>query len=256
MSQDFWNSRAEKFGHTGWSDRSIYLFDQAARLKCIHEVVEQLNIKTNAALDFGAGTGDFSRMLANKFNEVTAFEVAETVQTIAKKCSTTHTNIKYERGDSVLKLNLADNSLDLILSVTVLGHLMDEKSLDEHLSYFHEKLNDNGVVVAMEYSPQNEMESNEYQRFLSFEKWKSAFEKQSFGLMKDFGFYSPTESPCSSFKAYQNKLPIKLFNLTSGLIGSERKLKTIAEEIVEKSDDYFWAGKDDDLIKVMIFIKK
>ena len=52
----FWNERCKKYGHTGWSDKLAYKYDQSLRLRAIDKALSRLGIAGNIhALGIGLG---------------------------------------------------------------------------------------------------------------------------------------------------------------------------------------------------------
>src|SRR5690242_11690456 len=121
----YWDDRARRYGHTGWADPVVYAFDQAARLAAVERVLASATVRRGLALDFGSGSGDFARLLAKHFAKVLAFDISPVVTTRAQRKYGSIGNIEFCHAESVKNLALEDGSLDLILSVTVLGHILD-----------------------------------------------------------------------------------------------------------------------------------
>ena len=61
MSAKFWQDRFVAQGHTGWFDPRVYAFDALCRLGVLSQWLEDQALSVGLALDFGAGSGDFSR---------------------------------------------------------------------------------------------------------------------------------------------------------------------------------------------------
>src|SRR6266404_4273273 len=80
----FWKDRVKVHGHTGWAYPRIYAFDQAARLLAIQDTVDRFGLSGDAAMDYGCGTGDFSRLLSTAFKHVYAFDICDDVVKIAE----------------------------------------------------------------------------------------------------------------------------------------------------------------------------
>lgn len=62
MWQDYWEERAKRYGHTGWSSPIIYAFDNPIRIKVVDYLLNTIlqPSQRDALLDFGCGTGEFS----------------------------------------------------------------------------------------------------------------------------------------------------------------------------------------------------
>ena len=63
----FWTERLHARGHTGWADRFIYAYDQLERLGIVSLALARPEFRgVRTAIDFGCGTGDFSRLLLSR----------------------------------------------------------------------------------------------------------------------------------------------------------------------------------------------
>lgn len=255
-NQEFWNNRARKHGHTGWSDSVIYAYDQIARMKTIQKIIKSLEVKKETALDFGTGSGDFAALLAGKFKKVLAFDISKEAINIAKNKYGHIQNIDFIQRDCVLNLKIDDNSLDLILSVTVLGHIKDIGELINTITYFKNKLHHDGCIIVFEYSPDSKKNSDsDYQRFSTFDEWLSIFSKCGFRLQNYYGFYHPIESPCKSYQLYRQNIKVMFLKYFKNYQWVKKCLTGIAESILKNYDDFFWKGQKEDILKIMIFKK-
>lgn len=242
----YWDNRVKKYGHTGWADRIIYAFDQKARLKAVREIIKKLNIKKDLALDFGAGVGDFSELLSRDFKSVIAFDISEKAVNIARKYYGQIKNIKFIYGDFLKEIDIKDDSLDLVLTVTVLGHINDTNEVCKILDIFKRKLNKNGYLIVFENASTDKKNNDQYQRFTSFGEWQSLFEKTGFRLNKFYGFYHPEECPSESYRKYRDKL--RIFN-------TNRYLDKISIEIIENENDFYYESDLNKTTKIMILSK-
>jgi SAM-dependent methyltransferase len=225
-------------------------------LHALSKVLDKFSIERNVALDFGSGSGDFSRLLSSMFLNVISFDISDVMKNLNQDKNRMFKNIEFYSGNFEENINLNDGTLNLILSVTVLGHLMDEKVLNNYLNFFYQKLKSDGLIIAFEYTPENSMNPSEYQRFLTFLEWKKIFNNNNFDLVKAYGFYSPSESPVNSFKQYKSNFSIKWLNYFKMFEFAKKRISKIARKYVLNSEDYFWNAKDDDLMKIMIFKKQ
>ena len=154
-----------------------------------------------------------------------------------------------------MDVEISDSSLDLILSVTVLGHLMDDNLLHSHLQFFKNKLTNNGQIIALEYTPPNKIPQSEYQKFLTFSEWQDAFSENGFILDDCYGFYSPTEASCNSYDKYRGYLIVKILRIFQRFEWQRNKLAIVAKKSVNDNDDYFWPNESNDLLKIMVYKK-
>lgn len=70
----FWKERVKQYRHIGWCYPCTYGFDQALRMKVVEKLIGQFSAETNALLDLGCGTGDFSWALKDKFQELVLYD--------------------------------------------------------------------------------------------------------------------------------------------------------------------------------------
>jgi len=253
IDKKFWNDYCQKYGHTGWNNPSIYFYDQFARLKAIEKIISSINCKRESALDFGTGSGDFAKLLAQDFKNVIAYDISENVLNVAHKKYKGIQNIEFIHKDNIEEIKIDDASLDIILSVTVLDHIMDDNKLSKTIQFFKKKLSDNGYIVALEYALPNKQDNTTYQRFWTFEKWCSLFHHHGFKLKKYFGFYHPTDNPCKSFLNYRNNLKVRILNRFRNFKLSQKYLKNTAESYLNNENDFIWEGRKEDTLRIMIF---
>lgn len=249
---NYWNERAHQHGHTGWGDRVLYAFDQSARLAAIESITKSCVPGSQAVLDFGAGSGDFAAMLSRHFDRVFAFDISDAV---IDKARVRHGNdrIEFMHGADIRQMPLAEGSLDLVLSVTVLQHILDEDELISVLAYLRQRLRPDGRLIALEYTPTTPRPLSEYQRFLSVEDWQQVLAKAGFEQHARYGIYHPEEAPCGSFERYLDSLWMRLFRRFDMGAISDRVFKMTAQRITDRSQDYFWPGKPDDCMSIMVY---
>ena len=253
----FWNDRTTRFKHTGWADGTIYAFDQPARLLAIEHIIGQVLSSRNVALDFGTGAGDFATLLSTSFNRVVASDISDKVVEIAREHHGANNQVEFICTDDVNSLPIDPHSLDLILSVTVLGHILDDNILHQTLNYFHQKISPSGRLLAMEYTPRQRIPSSTYQRFRSYDEWKAAFEKSGFEVEHCFGFYHPSESPCPSYLKYRRHPLLKILSKAPHSLKSlgwvKRFCQRRAKRILDQATDMWWEANDQDELRIMVF---
>lgn len=205
MDSSFWQRRVQTYGHTGWADRSIYAFDQQARLFAIRRIVGQLVGPRLTALDFGTGTGDFARLLAGCYEHVIAFDTCDDVIRVAMQCPANPSNVEWRTAESIMALGPASVRTDLVLSVTTLDHICVDDELRNTLRYLNGILSDDGWFVALEHAPE-EIDTgkigNGYQRFDTYREWLATFLLAGFHVCNVYGLYHPVFDPSKSFQCY------------------------------------------------------
>lgn len=192
-----WEDRLRKSSHTGWSDPLIYAYDQEERLSLIGRHLDALQFDRKTALDFGCGTGDFSAMLLKKGFTVWAADPYVTPRL--------HTE-KFTFSPRVEDLFIPENSLSLILSVTVLDHILDMTRLRTILGFFRTALHDNGYCVFLEYAvgPQFEKPGeNRYQAFRTLEEWNNILETNGFHIDDISAAPHPVRCPSRGYMHYR-----------------------------------------------------
>lgn len=249
----YWDDRARRFGHTGWADPVVYAFDQAARLAAVERIVASATVRRGLALDFGAGSGDFARLLAKHFTKVLAFDISPVVTARAQRNYGGIRNIEFSHGESVKNLSLNDGSLDLILCVTVLGHILDDGECRDTLSFFRRKLDAKGILVALEATPAVERDGGGYQRFRTREKLRQLFGEAGFTLKKQYGFYNPDEEASRSYSRYASDFRVRLLRKLSFGKLSHAVFRNRAGKILAGGNDCLRDSTADDAMSLMIF---
>lgn len=252
-SAPYWDERVERFGHTGWKNQVIYAFDQLARLKAIETTLDALDLRGGTALDFGTGTGDFLPLLAGRFHQVIAYDISGDVLKVAKKRHRRLANVQFGIADRLSNLPLQDHSLALILSVTVLQHVMDDGELLGILQCFRRKLCTTGTVIHLGCAPLVSRPTAPYMRYLSLEGWCALFGREGFYLHKQFGFEHPVERPSTAYQAYQRDCWVRALAHVSGLKFAQRLLGRRARRYLAHNLDCFWPARSDEVVRIMIW---
>jgi ubiquinone/menaquinone biosynthesis C-methylase UbiE len=260
--KEFWNSRAERYGHTGWADNFIYAYDQQARLLTVEKILKSLNCSRSLALDFGTGSGDFANLLSKYFEKVIAFDISDTVIEIAKEKYDRVRNIQFYFSSHIEEIEIPNNTVDLVLSVTVLDHIMDDSELIETLKFFWRILKDKGFLVALESAYDYEKPKTLYKKFTKFREWLSIFSNCDFSLHKYYQFHDPIECPRDSYLSYRSYIggiKGKILRLLIKYVNHrlvDRYLNRLASEHLQGKDDFFWEGDTErSPIKIMVFRK-
>lgn len=261
-NKKFWNNKVRKCGHTGWTDNFIYAYDQQARLIAIEKILNSLNFKKEVALDFGTGSGDFANLLSKYFKKVVAFDSSDAVIKVAKQRYKKAKNIRFFHENNIEKIGISNSTVDIILSVTVLDHIMSDSELVKVLKHLREILRENGIIIALEYALDYKKSKTAHQRFMKLEEWRSRFLNCGFYLHKYYGFYHPVESPCESYLSYRSHirgLKGKILRLFIKHVSYElvnKYLNKLANESIQGKNDLFWEDtQKKSPIKIMMFKK-
>jgi len=164
-------------GHTGWADSIIYAYDQQERLALISQTVSKRSFGSGSALDFGCGTGDFSRLLLNKGLTVCGYDPFVKPNIRSKK---------FFYAEKYIDIRFHNHDADLALSVTTLDHILDENELLEGLRHIHSSLKTGGVFYILEYALDSVSDRKKgfqrsgYQAFRTVREWNNLLEQTSF----------------------------------------------------------------------------
>lgn len=162
-------------------------------------MLNRLDFTNSLALDFGTGSGDFANLLSQEFENVLAFDISSSVIKIAQQKHGKNKNINFICAKDINEAGFGNNTFDIILSVTVIDHIMNDIKLIDTLNHFHSILKDNGLIITFEYSLDYDYPRSSYQRFTKFEEWRSIFSRCGFYLYNYYGFYHFVVMPCSSY---------------------------------------------------------
>jgi SAM-dependent methyltransferase len=230
--KEFWENRLKSFSHTGWSDPVVYAYDQEERLSIIRNYLDTLEFENKNALDFGCGTGDFSAVLLEK-----GFHVWATDPYVVPQFSSAAFNYSSDFNES----DIPDNSLCLILTVTVLDHIIDRSELDEILHFFKKKIHPSGYLIMMEYALEKHHENppnNNYQSFRTLEEWENILRTNGFYVIRVTNIPHPLNNPSPGYLHYRNNFIVKWLSNVA-VTFSLRKiispvLRTYAKSILRK----------------------
>jgi SAM-dependent methyltransferase len=91
-------------------------------------LLKQLPVQCNTALDIGCGTGEFSRLLAQRVKRVVAIDLSPNMIEVAKQRSSEFPTIDFQVAD-VMEWELPAEQFDVIVSIATLHHLPVERLL-------------------------------------------------------------------------------------------------------------------------------
>jgi 2-polyprenyl-3-methyl-5-hydroxy-6-metoxy-1,4-benzoquinol methylase len=205
----FWNNRFIKYGHTGWNNYYLYYLDQEARKSAILKLLDT-DIKDGdkiSALDFGCGTGDFTKLLSTKYEQAVGIDISNELIN-RNSIDNKNESIKYISNLNFIKTEV--KQFNLILSITVLGHILDEKELSETLDTLYNLLDKNGKALFIENTvAENKNAPNDYQALKTTEQWQQSFTSAKFKINSTYSFDTPDIRFSETYKAlFKNKLII------------------------------------------------
>lgn len=236
----YWSARARKYGHTGWTNQAIYHYDQMLRLKLVKNTVEQLELPANAkCLDYGCGTGDFTRMISAMGLNVLGYDPSSAVIDVAHGQGVP----RNARFTTRIEDLTAHGPYQLTLAVTVFQHILDDASLHSAIERVVQCMDNGGHLVLIESCTQATPQSA-HVRGRTAEAWHDAF--TSSGLHHCFtkSLYHPTLQPTPSFRAYSARPLVRALRIATHfkLPLATRWLRKIASTAAEADQDFFVEG--------------
>ena len=207
MSSGFWNKRAEKYGHTGWSDTITYFYDQNMRLNLIENVIKKYfpNSVENS-LDYGCGSGDFSNLLSKYSHKVVATDISDKVIDIAQE--------KY-KSETILFTSISSTEYQkyqygIINLITVLQHILEEDELINRLKLFNKLLSDKGIMIIID--SYGESLDSEYLKLRDFKEFSMLLKSLGFEILERYSLYHPSTKPTKIYKAYSKSYMVRILN--------------------------------------------
>lgn len=200
--REFWLNRYKAFGHTGWKDTITYAYDQIERLGIVSVWLDSLCVDPLTAIDFGCGTGDFSRLILHKGFKVWGYDPY-----VAPKIS--HPDFTYV--SELAGINVPNGTVGITLSVTVLDHILDDREFVAALTYLRDKTSEQGVFIMIEYAL-DEMTSstNKYQAFRTTNMWEMCLSACGWQISDIEPVPHPNASPSAGFIHYKKGVSVRL----------------------------------------------
>ncbi len=207
MGQDYWTKRMKKYGHTGWASPTIYAFDNPIRIKIVDYLLNRiLQLKQKKCLlDFGCGTGEFSKAQQKNFERIVIYDKCSSVLKIAKK------GLKKAVSYSSFEMlqQEKDESFDVILSITVLQHVIDPKEMESVLSLLYGKLKKGRYLLVLESFGEIDV-SNSYEKSWSYSDFIKMMEKSGFKLYDAYNYYKENVYSEERYQKFSQKSDVIL----------------------------------------------
>jgi SAM-dependent methyltransferase len=234
FTTEYWNKRAEKYGHTGHSEPFYYCFDQQARLYAVDEIIKNLNLHKNSALDFGCGSGDFIELLTHHYKFVYGYDISETV--------IKQTQQRFEKTPVILldklSTSITEKKFDLILTVTVLQSLT-QKELEKTLFLLSQLLSEDGIIVSMEFFVPEEHNLRTKETKTTHTEWFDLLAKNNLKIDSTRRFYSPVDFPSRSWLLYKKNMFLKLLRLFKHSPLIQKYFSKVAKRLIRQYQDVF-----------------
>ncbi len=200
--REFWLNRYKEFGHTGWKDTITYAYDQIERLSIVSFRLDPLCIEPPIAIDFGCGTGDFSRLMLDKGFRVWGYDPYV-------KPSISHPYFTYAAKHA--GMDIPSGKAGFILTVTVLDHILDDREFSGALTYLRSKISQQGVLIMIEYALDAvTSSSNEYQALRTIEMWEWYLSTHGWQISDIEPLPHPKASPSVGFMHYSQNVLVRL----------------------------------------------
>lgn len=250
-SIDYWLGRLTKHGHTGWANRAIYYYDQTIRLKVVEKILDDLALdERSACLDYGCGVGDFSRLLAEKGFDVIGYDISQGIVDEAARRSVNE-HLAFTSDSSVV-----DNKsyYDLVVTVTVLQHIVNEHLLSNVVERLVASLKSQGYFVVLESMSAYGVNPG-HLKIRSEAFWVDLFARAGMELCTRQYIFHPIYSPTHSFKKYYSKWIVKFYRIAShfGISLFDIALKKIAENSALNDEDF---SQEKESPMVLLLFKK
>jgi SAM-dependent methyltransferase len=203
----FWRERIAAHGHTGWADPYVYAYDQLERLRVVAWALDEVAARGGRALDFGCGTGDFSRLLLGRDFEVCGYDPYLTPRL---------EHPRFVHAARREELPFAPCSVDLVLSVTVLDHLLEEPALRRAIDLLRDQLRAGGRLLLLEYALDSaddrtpEMRGSSYQAFRTHAEWIDLMSRRGLAHEGSFAVPHPKSSPSQGYRIYRRRPLVRI----------------------------------------------
>jgi hypothetical protein len=201
-TSQFWASRYKKAGHTGWREPLLYAYDQFERLAIISNELTRSKNLPRTVLDFGCGTGDFSVLFLEKGSKVWGYDPY-----VSPKIN--HPNFIYLNQHS--QLETIQERMELILSVTVLDHVLVDSEFGRELMLMRSMISESGKLLMIEYAvDEKTITKNDYQAFRTINRWKNQLFDTGWEVTQITPVPHPVESPSPGFIHYKDRMLMAL----------------------------------------------
>jgi len=152
----FWDETVVQAGHTGYQDVLLHHYDQPLRLATVQRIFRKLfpqGLHERTVLDIGCGTGDFIALaLRHGAASVDGVDISSQVIAKARARFKADASVRLRQG-CIIEQVTEQNRYDLITSITVLQHHVEEDELIRVLGILRSALKPNGLMIVLELAP-------------------------------------------------------------------------------------------------------
>jgi len=188
---NYWNGRFSENGilSSGYTDALINKFDDKVRWKIF--LKEAALKQGDKILDIGCNHGPWSIRLAKKKMIVTGIDIIEKAIEVAKLNAAKASLVVNFEKVSVEDASFEDQEFDKIISITVLQHIISDKSFLKALENISRQLKDNGRLIMIESAPNHKIEEKlSYKRERTLQDQIKLFEQAGLKLIKLKGVFN------------------------------------------------------------------
>ena len=113
----------------------------------------RIKLKGLKVLDVGCGVGDFVRSFADKGAKVTGLDISDEVINVARESLEKRNGNITLLGGSIEEMDFQPASFDLVTSVTVLQHIVDEERYERAVQNMVNAARPSGHILIVERAP-------------------------------------------------------------------------------------------------------
>jgi SAM-dependent methyltransferase len=203
----FWASRLRKYGHTGWADPIIYGFDQQERLAIVDKWLSAKRPTAKRMLDFGCGSGDFSRLFIKRGFYVCGYD---------PYVKTRIDSEQFYYARTLEEIPFKEEKASLAISITTLDHILDDIAAKVALDVIRECLIENGSFWMLEYAIDSTSDieqlglKNSYQAFRTLDRWTRLLGSSGFRIADVVASPHPVRNPSPSYLTYKHSIAIRI----------------------------------------------
>ncbi len=153
--QSYWDRRYQDEGHTGYSDPLLHRYDQPLRLAAVRRAIFRRfpeGLHGRRALDIGCGTGDFVQLHRTLGAACVGVDISPLVIEGTRDRFRDDPEVTLQAG-TIVEADLPPEGFDVITSVTVLQHVLDDVELERSLAKLRDSLQPDGVLILLELMP-------------------------------------------------------------------------------------------------------
>lgn len=183
--REYWDGRARQYGRraAGYLDPLRYQYEEGLRWSAFGRLCP--TVPGMRVLDIGCGVGTWCVRLSKLGCRVVGADISPEMIRMAAK----DPHVEYHVG-AVQDLEFLPETFDLVVSITVLQHIIDEEDFLCALANLRRLLKVGGHAAVLEYSPtslRGVSRQTNYMRYRSRQQWITAFKDQGFSLARETG---------------------------------------------------------------------